>query len=72
MYQIEKNVPKESAPRGKWSVMASEMNINDSVQVKDYSEAQRLCQAIRAKGFKASQRKNSEGIRVWKEAASDE
>jgi len=72
MYQIEKDVPKESAPRGRWSVMASKMEIGNSVQVKDYSEAQRLCQAIRAKGFKASQRKNSEGIRVWKEAPSDE
>lgn len=68
MYQIEKNVPIESLPRGKWSVMASDMEVGDSVLVKDQAEAARLCQAIRAKDFTASQRKQENGVRVWKRA----
>jgi hypothetical protein len=71
MYQIDENVPMESIPRGKWSVMAGKMNHRDSVLVKDQAEAARLCQAIRAKGFKASQRKQLDGVRVWKLGGED-
>jgi hypothetical protein len=47
------------------------MNHRDSVLVKDQAEAARLCQAIRAKGFKASQRKQLDGVRVWKLGGED-
>ena len=66
MYQIEKDVPRESKPRGKWSKYASEMSERDSMLVADKTEAARLCQAIRAQGFVASQRNQENGVRVWK------
>jgi hypothetical protein len=69
LYKIESNVPvPDRTRRGRWSKLAIEMKVGDSVLVSEHKEAMGLRNALWKLGFKAITRHlvNEKHTRVWK------
>ena len=65
---IEKGIPipPTAKYRGKWKVVAAEMEVGDSILCEQQQNADALRHAMRSLGFKNAQRKTPEGWRVWR------
>ena len=64
MFQIEKNIPMPKS-RGKWQQLFDEMEVGDSVKVKNYPQAKSFVASIHRNGGKAVVRPIEGGWRVW-------
>lgn len=67
--QIDKNIPIPR--RSSWAEIAEKMEEGDSVFLPTQSKASTLATAIRKLGFTAQQKKEGEGVRVWRGAAKN-
>jgi len=68
-YKIEKNIPISAHGHnrsGHWTKIIKEMEVGDSVVVKDRKKANSITLSIKRLGYKPITRKVDNGIRVWK------
>lgn len=68
-YKIEKNIPISAHGHngsGHLTNIIKEMEVGDSVVVKDRKKANSFTLTIKRMGYKAITRKVDKGIRVWK------
>ena len=66
-YKIEKNIPiSKHGKTGKWSYLAKQMEIGDSVLVNSRKEAMSISIVLKKTGYKGVTRNVDNGVRVWK------
>lgn len=66
-YKIEKNIPISAHGKlGHLTKIIKEMEVGDSVLVKDRKKANSFTLTIKRQGYNAVTRKVDNGIRVWK------
>ena len=66
MKKIQKGIKPPVNKNGFYVRIAENMEVDDSVLMESTSEASKVCDALRRKGFEATQKKEAKGCRVWR------
>ena len=65
--KIEKSIPiPRKYGHGKWTLLAEQMDVGDSVLVRSQSDRSSLTTAMKSRGFKLTTRSENDGYRVWR------
>jgi hypothetical protein len=67
--RIDKGIPmpkKSSGGRGKWLKAIQQMRVGDSIYVSNIKDCVALRRAMYREGMKMKQRREGNGIRVWR------